>query len=627
DPIDREKSIQAGLATSSPSTASIAAVFSKEQENNAPILIGRPFEQTGPPIALFHTVFGKFLRDINDRNLPISDERIKLTEDFLWKSADFYRNGNKRLNAIMETLGYIIGDIVYAVCASTEARSDGVLVTSVGSQRAYRMILAGKNEIGTGGCDPTIQIAQCYRTYWSQDNTKLFRDRSCCPTFGIAIAGPWICILGAIFLDRPIVEPLTPFIPLTSATNDTTNLGYVTRVLVALRLGLEALDNFYSQQAIGDNGDQLYFPHLRSFTTNGTTTQFRYVCQLTEERAQLVWKAKIVNHTNSNDNGRFIVVKFTKRYSIAAHMLCSNSQLAPRILHFVDGANDHTLAGFHVVVMEYISSCPLDARVVDNCKQVTRRNIFKDIQQELALLHRNGFVFGDLRAPNILVLEGNGSGHAMLIDFEWCGLQGKTFYPLTISRKVAWPAGVRRGGLITEAHDDDWLERLREVLECWCHGAPDPSVDNQRKSQLRKWRCKFQININAPVGHRERKDVAYISKINDVAHTHPLNEDLEVDRADAQRRMTELHEKVAKYVADDFDTSKIRDKPSKKYSDEFILAKTFYDAVFKIKQKPREEEIAIIPSESQALIGLLEECCRKDPGWVFSQSIDQETKA
>ncbi|KAF9079377.1 hypothetical protein BGX27_006510, partial [Mortierella sp. AM989] len=123
------------------------------------------------------------------------------------------------------------------------------------------------------------------------------------------------------------------------------------------------------------------------------------------------------------------------------------------------------------------------------------------------------------------------------------------------------------------------------------------------------------------------KDVAYISKINDVAHTHPLNEDLNMIGAEAQRRMTELHEKVAEYVADDFDTSKIRDKLSKKYPDEFILAKTIYDAVFKIKQKQREEEIAINPSESQALIGLLEECRRKDPGWFFSKSVDQETKA
>jgi hypothetical protein len=123
----------------------------------------------GPPVALFHTVFGEFSRDMNDANLPLTDEIIRITEDFLWESADIYKNEETRLTKIKATLGKVFGDIVDAICGN-EARSDGVLLTSIGGERAYRMILEEKNEIGIGGCDPTIQFAQYYRTYWSQNN-------------------------------------------------------------------------------------------------------------------------------------------------------------------------------------------------------------------------------------------------------------------------------------------------------------------------------------------------------------------------------------------------------------------------------------------------------------------------
>ncbi|KAF9433529.1 hypothetical protein BGZ76_009319 [Entomortierella beljakovae] len=458
--LTREQSFKAGIDTSSPSSAAKPSQFSKQQEKN-PILNGRPFAKTGPPIALFHTVFGEFLRDINDVNLPLTDYRIKLAEDFLWASADLYKDENARMTTIREILGKIVGDIVDAVCGGSDSRSNGVLLTSVGDQRAYRMILEGKNEVGAGGCDPTVQLAQYYRTYWSQTNTELFRDNCCCPTFGIAIAGPWMCIIGAVYLDVPVVQPLTPFVPLTSTPYHNASLSYIARVLEALRLGLTRLENFYSQRPNGNNRAQLLFPHLRSFTAaNGTVTWFDYESQLTEERTRLVWKAKINDGT-----ARVIVVKFTHRYDYAAHGLCATNKLAPRLLHFGGGTNDFSLAGLHVIIMEYISPCPLETTLVKDYSRQERQRFFQDIRQAITLLHSNGYVFGDLRIPNILVHKRNGGYHAMLIDFEWGGLQGATQYPPSISRTINWPHGVLRSGAIVMAHDIALLNELQALLE------------------------------------------------------------------------------------------------------------------------------------------------------------------
>ncbi|KAF9429855.1 hypothetical protein BGZ76_001088 [Entomortierella beljakovae] len=457
----REQSFQAGIDTSSPCSAAKPSRFSEQQEKN-PIFNGRPFAKTGPPIALLHTVFGEFLRDINDANLPLTDDRIKLTENFVWSSTDLYRYEKARMTTVKEILEEFFGDAMDAVCGGSYSRSNGVLLTSVGDQQVYRLILVGRNEIGVGGCDPTVQLAQYYRTCWSQTNTVLFRGNCCCPTFWIAIAGSWMCILGAVYLDVPIVQPLTPFVSLTSTPYHNANLSYIARVLEALRLGLTRLENFYSQsQTNGNNSAQLMFPHLRSFTAaDGTVTWFDYESQLTEERTRLVWKAKINDVT-----ARVIVVKFTHRYDHAAHGLCATNQLAPRLLHFGGGTNDYSLAGLHVVIMEYISPCPLRTSLVKDYSRQERQRLFQDIWQAVTLLHSNGYVFGDLRIPNILVHKRNGENHAMLIDFEWSGPQGVTLYPLSISRTIHWPHGVLRGGAIVMAHDIALLNELQVLLE------------------------------------------------------------------------------------------------------------------------------------------------------------------
>ena len=105
---------------------------------------------------------------MNNQNLPIRSEIYKLAEDFLWNSADFYTDETTRLEAIEKPLKKIWGHFGKSMFGKNNAASDGVLVTDVGNQVAYQMILEGKNEIGTGGSDPTLQMSISYCGYWSQ---------------------------------------------------------------------------------------------------------------------------------------------------------------------------------------------------------------------------------------------------------------------------------------------------------------------------------------------------------------------------------------------------------------------------------------------------------------------------
>ncbi|CAG8548299.1 7119_t:CDS:2 [Paraglomus occultum] len=248
------------------------------------ILNGRPFEQTGPPVVLFHPVFGEFIRDMDDQSLVIPDKTYQLTEDFLWASAEFYDDEDARKTTIKKILGKIWGHIGSANFGKRDCSSDGVLITNINESVAYRMILEFKNEVGTGGTDPTLQTALYYRGYRSQDDAKSIRDLCCCPTFGVAIAGPWMCILGAVLLDKTVVQLLTPFLPLTETLYDDKHVGRVSRILVALGRAFDKLQMFYTGLTSSSvDGQQRYFPHFRQFVDSaGTPVAFTYLSQLTE---------------------------------------------------------------------------------------------------------------------------------------------------------------------------------------------------------------------------------------------------------------------------------------------------------------------------------------------------------
>jgi hypothetical protein len=97
-------------------------------------------------------------------------------------------------------------------------------------------------------------------------------------------------------------------------------------------------------------------------------------------------------------------------------------------------------------------------------------HVLKDIGEAVEKLHRENIVFGDLRRPNIMILDQESSHladsngrHAMLVDFDWCGLDGEGTYPVSLndSDDMPWHEDVERGGIMRKAHDLYLLDKLR----------------------------------------------------------------------------------------------------------------------------------------------------------------------
>ena len=184
-------------------------------------------------------------------------------------------------------------------------------------------------------------------------------------------------------------------------------------------------------------------------------TEFQYIEPLHGDSTNTAFLAKV----KSSD--RNLVIKFVDRYGVEAHQLLADQKMAPQLLYcgLLDGMNDvrtgraqgsTKIGGLYVgsmrmIVMEYIERDTMEPLWPDDaCKKV---------EEAIKKLHDAEFVFGDLRAPNIIFSGGN----AFLIDFDWAGREGEARYPRNLSRGVNWPKEVEELEIKPILMDHDWF--------------------------------------------------------------------------------------------------------------------------------------------------------------------------
>lgn len=116
--------------------------------------------------------------------------------------------------------------------------------------------------------------------------------------------------------------------------------------------------------------------------------------------------------------------------------------------------------------MEYISAISLDQKFIKGeIKTESCKVIYEDIKQAIGLLHEKNFVFADLRASNILIIDTEENQRAMLVDFDWCGKSDEDRYSPSMNKNISWPLGAKPRTLLRKDHDLYWLDvLLREFL-------------------------------------------------------------------------------------------------------------------------------------------------------------------
>ncbi|TFK32543.1 hypothetical protein BDQ12DRAFT_716350 [Crucibulum laeve] len=242
-------------------------------------------------------------------------------------------------------------------------------------------------------------------------------------------------------------------------------------------------------------------PTLVSFNS-GTTLHFKYVRALENDARCITYQAKIQSSVDSpdinastdndapadNDAPTDIVVKFVARYGKDVHEFLARENHAPALRYFgaplaqdkknILGDDDQpsTIAPNPLSPEQpslALPLCPMKMVVMDYVSphakpwpQDTREQIIKVLNK----LHNRGYVFGDLRPPNVLFDQSN---EVKFIDFDWSGLykpspldktlqadSDYTYYPLNLSKSIIWVDGADDLLPILPEHDLEMLHNL-----------------------------------------------------------------------------------------------------------------------------------------------------------------------
>ncbi|KAF8601301.1 hypothetical protein BDV93DRAFT_475718 [Ceratobasidium sp. AG-I] len=293
--------------------------------------------------------------------------------------------------------------------------------------------------------------------YWSEmEGPKDLRKMCCCPSLIIAAAGPWMCILGAVYLERVVVQPLTEFMWLGRQPWNHQRLDQLARVFHSLTDSVKHLNTYYESLPTSEDPKRFFPYHRRYIDESGQEVQLTYEDYLLpREGVRALFKA----HTSDNTE---VVVKFVQTYCTRAHRLLANAGLAPKLLF--DSEKLLPTAGDRMIVMEYVPNTDLyDYLGLPSTKpgSAELEAIREDVEKAVDMLHKENLVFGDLRAPNVIVVKRGDKTGGMLVDFDWCGTVGDAKYPPGMNlENLTWPEGATKGKPLSKAHDIEMLERL-----------------------------------------------------------------------------------------------------------------------------------------------------------------------
>ncbi|KAK0463243.1 uncharacterized protein EV420DRAFT_1523465 [Desarmillaria tabescens] len=452
----------------SPSSNSRPSNYIKNQAGDTAILDGRydPTNSTptaAPPIQLYHPVFADFLGAMGDTS--------DLPEDLVVQTGELMRNASGI--AILESsrslpssthISTILGVSLLQSVNLNKASADHTIfhIRTSPIQTALLATVEEKSELGYGG-DVTTQGGCSYTDFWLSKDHQELRECSCCPSFIICLAGPWLVVMGAVFTTQPIVQRLTDFIWLgTSPVINDAQCIRVAGVLRALKAGVRILNDYYRDLVhlpLSSNAHHpRFFPFPTSFLNdNQPRVHFKYLKPLKPlDPGCVTFLAETIPDKSK------VVVKFVQTYGVEAHRLLAQHNLAPPLLHFKHLSEDGAGYGaLKMVVMGYVEGKTV-TKVFNGA--ALSPNVVGDLECALSILHGEGLVFGDLRRPNIMIMPGpNEDDTVRLIDFDWAGKENEVRYPIHLnqSKEVKWADGVGSYRKIDKTHDLDMLVILK----------------------------------------------------------------------------------------------------------------------------------------------------------------------
>jgi hypothetical protein len=157
-----------------PSVAAVLGTFRNEQEKR-PIWNGRPSANRGIPIQLYHPSFAKFLRAVRDENIGVNleAEDYSAVHSLFHASAILHKNEGVRTQAVRVFLDKAIRHQASKIEVEG-MKADGGCEVLCGDQYVLGELEEHKNDMGTGGCDPSHQGGLDMRVYYARPEVRPF---------------------------------------------------------------------------------------------------------------------------------------------------------------------------------------------------------------------------------------------------------------------------------------------------------------------------------------------------------------------------------------------------------------------------------------------------------------------
>nr|CAG8602539.1 15414_t:CDS:2 [Entrophospora candida] len=295
-----------------------------------------------------------------------------------------------------------------------------------------------KPEIGMGNGCAYVQSTVYYVEFIKKFTNSPAISQSQFPVFLVYLAGPYMGVAGAVFMGKPVCEPLTPVMPLFYLPHHEKIILETAYVVKALKIALINLETFYDQ--LSQHSEIIRtISHLSHVSTKQILESLLPISPMVENH--YVFQA-IMKYNNGSS--QHVIIKFAKRYSEACHKECQALGIAPKLFFC-----EQIAGGWYVVIMEQLMEHNSLFYLAQD-KEFLVSTLNKVIES-IKKIHVLGFVHGDMRLSNILVGPDNS---IKIIDFDWCGKIGEVVYPPLLNQEIdVWHPDVNVGEKILPDHD------------------------------------------------------------------------------------------------------------------------------------------------------------------------------
>ncbi|KAJ6571016.1 hypothetical protein DFH09DRAFT_833952, partial [Mycena vulgaris] len=440
---------------------------------------GHPADLVGPPISVYHRVFTDFMEAASsDLSVP---DKFYNTFSNLAVFTTRYMIEDRRAPDMIDALRSLFGpkfsrSVLFP--AGQRIEPDGNMTTELkefdkdpevkkSEKNSARVVLIfevkcglweDKSHIGGGGCDPVHQGEKDFQHLSNVPELASLRKVSPMPALLLTTVGSELAVTGLINLNGTIISqrlldytPLTGRLP-TAVPPDSRFVTWedyehyrVARILQALDICFRALDKYYSELSPRPAHPLGAAPHFTMFATKGKTYAISYLERLVDD-PNSQHRTIFVGDCTSGDQTIRCVIKFTSSYNATVHRHMEELEGAPPLLYC---AQEPSVGNLWVAIMHYVDQ-PSERVTVSP-------QAFQRLRDRVASVHKKGYVFGDLRRPNILIDD---KDELLVIDYDWSGPAKHKLYPRTLNTKIAWADGVEPGLPIEAAHDLGHLNML-----------------------------------------------------------------------------------------------------------------------------------------------------------------------